>query len=56
MELGSHGNRRDLEAAIDLFQRACALDPHFVQALAMLAFAQWTMGNTYGQMDQFAVA
>ncbi len=56
MELAAHGNRSDLEAAIDLFQRAYALDPHFVQDLAMLAFAKWTMGNTYGQLDQFPVA
>ena len=56
MELTTHGNRRDLEAAIDLFQRARALDPRFVQDLAMLALSEWTMGNSYGQSDQFAVA
>ena len=56
MELAAHGNRRDLEAAMSLFQRALALDSHFVQALAMLAFPEWTMGNSYGQTDQFAVA
>ncbi|MBE7157654.1 MAG: tetratricopeptide repeat protein, partial [Rhodospirillales bacterium] len=56
MELASHGNRRDLEAAITLFERARQADPHYSQACAMLAFARWTLGCSYGEDDQLASA
>ena len=56
MELSAHGSRSDTEAAIELFQRARKTDPGFAQACAMLAFAQWTMGCAYGEIEQFALA
>ena len=56
MELAGHGNRRDLEASIELFQRAYDLDPHYTQACAMLAFARFCLGSSYEQPDQFALA
>ena len=56
MELAAHGTRHDLESAVALFQRAREIDPHFAQACAMLAFAQWTMGCEYKDSKQFALA
>ncbi len=56
MELAAHGSRRDMEAAVELFQRARKADPQFAQACAMLAFAQWTMAYGYGEYNQFALA
>ena len=49
MELTTRKNRRDFDSAVELLRRACALNPQFAQARAMLAMALWTEADAYGQ-------
>ena len=56
MELAKRANKRDLDAAVVFLQRATEIDPKFVQARAMLAFALWAQSDTYGEPNKLPLA
>ena len=41
----------DFQAAADMFERAAAADPNYVEAYWMLAETNWTLFNDFGQFD-----
>ena len=55
-ELVARTNRRDLDAAAALMQRAVAADPQFSLASGTLALTLWTQAEVFGEPDKIPLA
>ena len=55
-ELVARTNEHDLEAAVVSFRQAAEMDPHFIEARAMLAFALWAQADSYGETGKVPLA
>ncbi len=56
MELVARTNKRDLDTAVPLMQRAVEIDPDFTLASGTLALTLWTQAEVFGEPDKLSLA